>query len=1206
MKRRSLSGHSGSSTPRRKTRYSNDSSTSYSSTSTPSTNKTKSNKSTSSKRNYHCEGCNKSFTNFNSVSEFLNNHMKVSSKCRKAIFTCNKCKKCFINEKGFMSHLTRSNKECLKFHSKAALAKAKVESFSKSQVNIPDLKNQRYVQRSNIHHNNQSSFRFLTSSVQKFSFSNFKHTNSSKTNNTSESTLLCMPTSENSLICSNNQGSFSNINKPNINSDFVSNTNNILIDFEDDNDNGCVIDDNQTSFIGQVIEDNTTSNLFNDIPSFTDSNNDLNISNNTTSSTNVINNNHHLLIPKQSHLNILDVNHFLTMKESQRNEISSLDSDTQYREALELIQLLMLKKMPMSAYADFMKWRYKDEKNLYYSYEELTKLTEKRVYGEVLASKLCPKDKNISCPSGRKVNIITYDIDAAIYDLLSDRNLTQPQNMIFDGTEDDPFLLKDKDIYDDLDQSGVYQETYKAKISDPNSELLVPLIIYMDETNLDTYSKLVLHPIVITLGIYNRSTRHLSMSWRTIGYLPNFDESFGNKKYSADDKLSDFHYCLRYIIDGIEQMQSFDHFNWTFEFPGYERKFFKRKMKFFLSHVVSDAKENDMICGRMSNRSSTIRLCRDCDIKIEDSDNPQIKCNFHKMTDLEKLNKEELQLLSFKKVMPYLAFSNIDMGANIYGINGCTPSEPLHQINGGICERLPVTFMNRLSVNQVKVLDSHVAFTCTHFSRQSDRSIYDIKPFRNGVSSVSKLSATEKVSRVLAIFLTLISSDFEKEIIGKNGRRNDDNSSSPVITKEEYNLWIKVFEDTLILTSWVYYTGHPKSVFKGGRNSVAAQALKKFIEDYKKIADRKEGMGNKYLKFHQILHLWIIIRLFSSLPNIDSGRNESHHKKKKEIATHTQRRIESFDQQTAKKEYKYDLFLKAMKKASMYIPEKFEMKNEEQQSNLKKTIDESQIIGSHASKYLLVFDYDRKSIEVKYLSKKITKKVCYFPQHILDAVFTKFEGYNHGKVGYRIQSIIAFSECKCFHGDDISIIRACPDYRSERDWFDWALINWGDSEIEAQVLLFLDFNTINLEENTSNTLNNPGMDEDHRTIKDQYVAIIHSCMSSSSVSYRKPIDASMTNGFITNRLCSYKRMEDTYQHVAVDTILRPTAVYVDKAVNGFSLFTPGTASHVYCLESKSSWHNHFIDYTDKDLLEEASKRVDEDYDSDNKRYVFEG
>ena len=102
-------------------------------------------------------------------------------------------------------------------------------------------------------------------------------------------------------------------------------------------------------------------------------------------------------------------------------------------------------------------------------------------------------------------------------------------------------------------------------------------------------------------------------------------------------------------------------------------------------------------------------------------------------------------------------------------------------------ERLPVTFMNRLSCSQVKLLDTHVAFLCTHFSRHSDKAILNLKPFRNGVSSVSKLTGKEKVSRLLTILLTLLTSDFEQEIIGKKGRRDNDSNQSSIISKIEYN-----------------------------------------------------------------------------------------------------------------------------------------------------------------------------------------------------------------------------------------------------------------------------------------------------------------------------------------------------------------------------------------------------------------------------------
>ena len=52
-----------------------------------------------------------------------------------------------------------------------------------------------------------------------------------------------------------------------------------------------------------------------------------------------------------------------------------------------------------------------------------------------------PKNTILECPStGRKVNVVTTDIDAIIVDMLSDKELTCHDNLIFkDGDIDDPF-----------------------------------------------------------------------------------------------------------------------------------------------------------------------------------------------------------------------------------------------------------------------------------------------------------------------------------------------------------------------------------------------------------------------------------------------------------------------------------------------------------------------------------------------------------------------------------------------------------------------------------------------------------------------------------------------------------------------------------------------------------------------------------------------
>ena len=1204
--------------------------------------------STSKSTSYHCNGCDVTFEDiFDSPSQFINNHMLVNIKCKGSVIHCKSCKKDFMNETCFMSHLNRAN-NCKRYHNKEASDKSIAQSFKKSEVKIPtkspttlhsDL-NQQKKHNETQSLNNISANMFVSSSIKKYTTNDLK-LSMRNIRNTAEC-ITCNPS------CSKSSSTVNNLTDNNSDDSINSNKTNgrnlsdlsysketsdeieVCSTINSPNNNDEIFDSsnyNETSSNGEIssINDEDVIDIDEDNSSLLVVNNNINNDStiHSTSTTTATTMSSNFDIPHQEHLNIINKDHLINIKNVQNQEMSSLAADKQYIDSLKLIQTLMRKKQSLSSFKDFMNWKYDGDTYKYYTLNHVMKLAERRVYGPSLSEKMKPRQNNLICPSGRRVNVITFDIDAAICDLLSDSNITNQSSTIFDnGNEIDPFSIKEKSYYDDLDQSGIYQQTNKVMITDSSKELLTPLIVYLDETFLDSFSKLVLHPVVITLGIYNRSTRNLSMAWRSIGYLPNFDESFASKKYSPYQKASDFHYCLRFILDGIEQIQSMDGLYWNFRFPEYPGRVYQRLLKFPLSHVVSDAKENDNICGRMSNRSNTTCLARDCDIKIDDSDDPNIKCNFHFMEDLLQKTPEELKKLSFRKVEPYLAFSNIQMGYNPYGINGCTPCEPLHQINGGICERLPKTFTTRLSDLQIKVLDTHVAYLCTHFSRHSDRSLLKLNTFRNGTSAISKLSADEKVTRVLAIYLTLLTSDFEKEIVGKKGRRCVDPNTQTMsagitITKEEYNQWIDIFEDTLCLVVWAYHTKHPKVVFNGGRNSVVAKRFRDFVTYYKKVAKRKEGMGLKFLKFHQLLHLWWIVRLFSSLPNVDSGRNESHHKKKKQIAVHTQRRIEYFDIQTSSQQYRYDLFLKAMRNARIPIPDMFEMNNNN--NNITSNISSEKEV-HQGSKIILTFDYGKECIDSTWVTKSTKcKQKCSYPPQILEAIYSKLNHYNHGKIGYRIYQIVCFTEMKILNDLDNennpnqSIIRACPYYRSERDWFDWAVVDWGETygELEAQILCFIDMKSIMLQKyDYMNSKTGNGMNIIHDIIDHNEIALIHSCtyVENENTIHRRRSSATGidSGGFIKNKLCKFKEMEDTYQIISTDSITSTTAVIVDSARNDNATSIPGMAKSVIVIENKSKWHLHFIDYNDEQLLSDAAKNVDNEYPLGDKRHVYEG
>ena len=114
------------------------------------------------------------------------------------------------------------------------------------------------------------------------------------------------------------------------------------------------------------------------------------------------------------------------------------------------------------------------------------------------------------------------------------------------------------------------------------------------------------------------------------------------------------------------------------------------------------------------------------------------------MYDILKMNEQSLQDHSFKKIYPYNAFQYMNFGNNPYGINIATPADPLHQVLGGIVERLPISFLQRLSGKQVDLLDNHVSYLANHFYRQSERYVQNIQNFKYDISKLSRLTATEK------------------------------------------------------------------------------------------------------------------------------------------------------------------------------------------------------------------------------------------------------------------------------------------------------------------------------------------------------------------------------------------------------------------------------------------------------------------------------
>ena len=107
--------------------------------------------------------------------------------------------------------------------------------------------------------------------------------------------------------------------------------------------------------------------------------------------------------------------------------------------------------------------------------------------------------------------------------LLSDQELMREENLLFSPGSDTPQMPPDiSNHLGDINTGDWFKNAY-SNLCTESCDILCPIIIFIDKTQVDQMSKWSLEPVLFTLGIFNRATRNKSSAWRPLGFIP--DES---------------------------------------------------------------------------------------------------------------------------------------------------------------------------------------------------------------------------------------------------------------------------------------------------------------------------------------------------------------------------------------------------------------------------------------------------------------------------------------------------------------------------------------------------------------------------------------------------------------------------------------------------------------------------------------------------------
>ena len=290
----------------------------------------------------------------------------------------------------------------------------------------------------------------------------------------------------------------------------------------------------------------------------------------------------------------------------------------------------------------------------------------------------------------RPATVVKFDFLEQMYSLLCDDDLMQDDNLLFRDNSPlnpPPETILPNQHLQDINDGQLFKMAHKNHVVDPSQDVLCPIILFIDKTHCDTHARLTLEPVSFTLGIFNKSTRRRSISWRSLGYVVNFR---GYNHQDAVEKSTDYHHLLSIMIQSLKDAQSKNGIAWRLPYRG---KIFNVVFKIPVLHILGDTLGHDDLCCHLTNGHVNY-LCRYCDC-------PRIGCGipvswqnsgfkYTKQSQIERLfenqDEEYMKHISYRPVKN--AFWGIIFCDHVRGLHGSLPGELLHVFQHGLFQYL--------------------------------------------------------------------------------------------------------------------------------------------------------------------------------------------------------------------------------------------------------------------------------------------------------------------------------------------------------------------------------------------------------------------------------------------------------------------------------------------------------------------------------------
>ncbi|KAI2491812.1 hypothetical protein MHU86_22751 [Fragilaria crotonensis] len=323
-----------------------------------------------------------------------------------------------------------------------------------------------------------------------------------------------------------------------------------------------------------------------------------------------------------------------------RHAIMVLHHDIEHRNIVNLLKLLEDAQCPDYMLQKVLQWAYNAKlegfdfnpkattrkANIQWMYKALEH--SHRGLPKVLTANLEDHDK--------AQDIICFDFVPALLSMLQDESLMVMENLVINKEYPMSMYIPTDSKVGEANSGSRYRELYQ-QLAQGKDQLLVPIIMYLDGTVIDSKGHIDICPVSFTTSLFTEKVRRDVKAWRLLGYVPDLNcgrsaamNSFANA--CAEEKgrtTRNFHKVMDVMMAGWVKCQAGLDDRLKHVPLKLGDRWFVVELVCPLLFVINDGKQGDQLCCRINgHHSSTLRHHRSCDCLYEDLDNPDVECTF--------------------------------------------------------------------------------------------------------------------------------------------------------------------------------------------------------------------------------------------------------------------------------------------------------------------------------------------------------------------------------------------------------------------------------------------------------------------------------------------------------------------------------------------------------------------------------------------------